>query len=136
MNYVYIPQNMYLCLEELQMKKFALVALSILIATATLGQTNAITPILQQLDQSDDSLQKVYLYNQLANRLKTTDVDRAIYYTKNALTLANQISSPEACGITNELMGELFEKKNNLQPSINYYFHRKYQIFPLYYSFY
>ncbi len=103
------------------MKKLAFFALSILITATSMGQTNAITPILQQLDQSEDSLQKVYLYNQLANRLKTTDVDRAIYYTKNALTLANQINSPEACGITNELMGELFEKKNNLQPSINYY---------------
>lgn len=68
-----------------------------------------------------DSLKKVYHYHKLANNYKVTDLDLAIFYNKKALTLANQIKSPEACALTNELMGELFQQNNNLQPSINYY---------------
>lgn len=71
--------------------------------------------------RSTDSLEKVYLLNQIANELKTSDIDQALYFNKKALKLANQIKSPDACGVTNELMGELFELKNNIQPSINYY---------------
>lgn len=74
-----------------------------------------------QLARTNDSLEKVYLLNTMAERLKTSDIEKAIYYSKKALKLANQIKSPEACGITNELMGELFGLKNNIQPSINYY---------------
>lgn len=69
----------------------------------------------------NDSLQKVFYYFDLANSTKATDLDLAIYYNKKALTLANKIKSPEACAVTNELMGELFNKSHNLQPSINYY---------------
>ena len=68
-----------------------------------------------------DSLEKVYYYHDLAINLKSTDLNLAIFYNKKALTLANKIKSPEACALTNELMGELFQKNNNLQPSINYY---------------
>lgn len=68
-----------------------------------------------------DSLNKVYHYHDLAINYKATDLNLAIFYNKKALTLANQIKSPEACALTNELMGELFQKNNNLQPSINYY---------------
>lgn len=86
-----------------------------------IGQTTSVGTILTQIEQSTDSLEKVHLYSEIANQLKTSDLNRAIYYTKNALTLANQINAPEACGSVNELMAQLFEKKNNLQPAINYY---------------
>ena len=69
----------------------------------------------------NDSLKKVFYYVDLANSTKSTNLDLAIYYNKKALTLANKIKSPEACAVTNELMGELFNKSHNLQPSINYY---------------
>lgn len=69
----------------------------------------------------NDSLQKVYYYFDLANSNKLTNLDLSIYYNKKALTLANKIKSPEACAVTNELMGELFNKSHNLQPAINYY---------------
>lgn len=68
-----------------------------------------------------DSLEKVYYYFNMANDYKANNLDLAIFYNKKALTLANKIKSHEACAFTNELMGELFSKSNNLQPSINYY---------------
>lgn len=69
----------------------------------------------------NDSLDKVYYYFNLASDFKNTNLDLAIFYNKKALKLANKIKSPDACAITNELMGELFEKGHNIQPSINYY---------------
>ncbi len=74
-----------------------------------------------QLARTTDSLEKVHLLNNMVEQLKTVDIDKALYFNKKALKLANQIKSPEACGLTNELMGELFDIKNNIQPSINYY---------------
>jgi len=79
---------------------------------------------VSQVDTSfynEDSLEKVYYFFDLANNFKNTNLDLAVFYNKKALKLANRIKSPEACALTNELMGELFQKGNNLQPSINYY---------------
>ena len=92
-----------------------------ILATVT-GQQN-INPetTIAETVNNPDSLEKVYHYHDLAINYKSTDLNLAIFYNKKALTLANQIKSPEACAITNELMGELFQKNNNLQPSINYY---------------
>ncbi len=70
---------------------------------------------------NEDSVEKVYYFYDLANNFKKTNLDLAVFYNKKALKLANRIKSPEACALTNELMGELFQKGNNLQPSINYY---------------
>ena len=77
--------------------------------------------ISQESENAQDSLKKVYQYYEMANKIKSTDLDLAIFYNKKALTLANKIKSPEACATTNELMGELFQRSNVLQPSINYY---------------
>lgn len=82
---------------------------------STLAQLNTLVA------RTTDSLEKVYLLNQIADELKLVDIDKAVYFNKKALKLANQIKSPDACGVTNELMGELFDLKNNIQPSINYY---------------
>jgi tetratricopeptide (TPR) repeat protein len=76
---------------------------------------------LDTTSRIEDSLQKVYYFYGLANNFKSNNLDLALFYNKKALTLANKIKSPEACAITNELMGELFQKGHNLQPSINYY---------------
>ncbi len=85
------------------------------------GQDTTLSFLNTLVARSTDSLEKVYLFNQIANELKATDIDKALYFNKKALKLANQIKSPDACGATNELMGELFDLKNNIQPSINYY---------------
>lgn len=74
-----------------------------------------------RLKNASDSLEKVYIYHDIVHGLKDTSVDQAINYAKQALRLVNQINSPEARGATNELMGELFGLKNNVQPAINYY---------------
>lgn len=85
------------------------------------GQDTTLAFLNTLVARSTDSLEKVYLLNQIANQLKSNDIDKALYFNKKALKLANQIKSPDACGVTNELMGELFDLKNNIQPSINYY---------------
>lgn len=88
---------------------------------ALLAQDSVLTRLNTQIARTTDSLEKVYLLNEIANVLKISDIDKALYFNKKALKLANQIKSPDACGVTNELMGELFDLKNNIQPSINYY---------------
>jgi len=88
---------------------------------ALLAQDSVLTRLNTQIARTTDSLEKVYLLNEIANELKISDIDKALYFNKKALKLANQIKSPDACGVTNELMGELFDLKNNIQPSINYY---------------
>lgn len=75
----------------------------------------------QNILNNNDSLAKVYLYHQMINKLKATSLDEAISLNRKALALANRVNSPEARGETNELMGELYGKKNNIQPAINYY---------------
>ena len=82
---------------------------------------NSINNQITEDGNFSDSLGKVYHFHSLANNYKNTNLDLAIFYNKKALTLANKIKSPEACAITNELMGELFHKNHSLQPSINYY---------------
>ena len=50
-----------------------------------------------------------------------TDINRSIYYNKEALTLVNPEANPLLNAKINHLMGDLFSKNNNLQPAINYY---------------
>ncbi len=85
------------------------------------GQTNGIIDLEQKLSLTNDSLDKVYLYYELAKELKDVSIDKAIDYNRKALRLANKIQSDTACGCINELMGELYDKTNNIQPAINYY---------------
>ncbi|MFK5854956.1 MAG: transcriptional regulator [Bacteroidota bacterium] len=75
----------------------------------------------KKLSLAEDSLQKVYIYYEKAQELMEDSLDKAIILNKKALRLANIIKSFEACGATNELMGELFTMNNNTQPAINYY---------------
>ncbi len=101
------------------MKKIVLLFFGIAFSCCINAKDNEINP--DTATRMDDSLQKVYYFYGLANNFKSNNLDLAIFYNKKALTLANKIKSPEACAITNELMGELFQKGHNLQPSINYY---------------
>jgi len=75
----------------------------------------------KEIPKANDSLQKVYQYFEIANKLKDDSLSKAIIFNKKALRLANKIKEIEACGATNELMGELYQLNNNTQPAINYY---------------
>ena len=77
--------------------------------------------IEDQLLKNKNSIEEVYLYYEMANEMKEDSLEKAITLNKKALKLANEIKSIEACAITNELMGELYQMNNNTQPAINYY---------------
>lgn len=68
-----------------------------------------------------DSLDQINEFYDLAYQYRDSDVDKAIGYNKQALKLANENRSKAMRAKVNKLMGELFEKKNNFQPAINYY---------------
>lgn len=69
----------------------------------------------------DDSAEKVSTLNALALFYSESDPERALYYSKKALSLANQLQNVEACAFSNMVMGQLFEINHNFQPTINYY---------------
>ncbi len=98
-----------------------ILVLCLLVTNTVLSQTANISNYEQKLSLANDSLEKVYIYHELVNDLKEESIDQAIIFNKKALRLANKIKSGEACGATNELMGELYDKNNNIQPAINYY---------------
>lgn len=98
-----------------------LIAFFISLVLGSFAVTENSAPQVDTIYNNEDSLEKVYYFYDLATNFKKTNLDLAVFYNKKALKLANRIKSPEACAITNELMGELFQKGNNLQPSINYY---------------
>jgi len=101
-------------------KYIALIILNIILFANVLGQPNSNSPE-NNLLQRKDSLNKVYLYHELVNSIKDDSLSKAIILTKKALKLANEVKSIEACGLTNELMGELYNMNHNTQPAINYY---------------
>jgi len=98
-----------------------LILLSLLINIPIQSQTQNYNNLQHKLSSATDSLEKVYIYHSLVNELKNDSLELAIKYNKKALKLANNIKSSNACGATNELMGELYNKNNNIQPAINYY---------------
>ncbi len=49
------------------------------------------------------------------------DIDRALLYSKEALKKVNPKKEPLLTAKINQLMGDLYSRKNNLQPAINYY---------------
>ncbi len=101
-------------------KHIILFFLNIILVISVYSQPQS-NDMLGKLSQVEDSLQKVYLYHEMANEMKEDSLDKAITFNKKALKLANEVKSIEACGITNELMGELYQMNNNTQPAINYY---------------
>lgn len=96
---------------------------SVLKQTAGLGQiavynTDSLAALLPTLSDSED---KIELLNNLAVALRESDPDKALYYSRQALSIATQLQSIPSCAVTNKVMGEIFEFKHNYQPSINYY---------------
>jgi tetratricopeptide (TPR) repeat protein/DNA-binding CsgD family transcriptional regulator len=77
--------------------------------------------LIARLTLLKDNLEKVQTLNALALHYSETLPDKALYYSKKALALANQIQNVQACAISNKVMGELFEIQHNYQPTINYY---------------
>jgi tetratricopeptide (TPR) repeat protein len=77
--------------------------------------------LITLLSNAEENLTKVFYYNKLAEHLKESDPERALYYSRQALALGNKLQSVESCALTNKIMGEIFENEHNYQPSINYY---------------
>ncbi len=77
--------------------------------------------LIARLAVLDDNLEKVQTLNELALHYSESIPDKALYYSKKALALANQIQNVQACAVSNKVMGELFEIQHNYQPTINYY---------------
>jgi tetratricopeptide (TPR) repeat protein len=102
-------------------KKYFLLLLINLIVSSNLFCQTENTNFDKEIPKATDSLQKVYQYFEIANKLKNDSLSKAIIFNKKALRLANKIKEIEACGATNELMGELYQLNNNTQPAINYY---------------
>ena len=77
--------------------------------------------LLNILWRTENNLEKVKILNQLALIYSEINNERAIDYAQQALSLANKSQDNEACAVSNCIMAEIFEKENNLQPTINYY---------------
>lgn len=77
--------------------------------------------IIARIAVMNENREKVEALNALGLMLAKHDPDRAIFYVKQALSLANQLQSVESCANTNMILADLYEKKHNYQPSINYY---------------
>jgi tetratricopeptide (TPR) repeat protein len=77
--------------------------------------------IIARIAVMEENNNKVEALNALGLMLAKHDPDRAIYYVKQALSLANQLQSVESCANTNMILADLYERKHNFQPSINYY---------------
>lgn len=77
--------------------------------------------IIARIAVMEENNNKVEALNALGLMLGKHDPDRAIYYVKQALSLANQLQSVESCANTNMILADLYERKHNFQPSINYY---------------
>jgi tetratricopeptide (TPR) repeat protein/DNA-binding CsgD family transcriptional regulator len=93
----------------------------IILGISAMPQNTNFSKYRLELNNAHDSLQKVYLYHEIINEIKDSSPDDAIIFAKKAIQLANKVQSPKACGLTNELLGELWGMKNSIQPAINYY---------------
>ncbi len=82
------------------------------IGTAGIRATYAEDSLIPEEAQTD--------YNTAVNIAKQ-DIDRALLYSKEALRKVNPKQEPLLNAKINQLMGDLYSKKNNLQPAINYY---------------
>ncbi|MDN5350416.1 MAG: hypothetical protein PWQ54_1812 [Bacteroidales bacterium] len=99
---------------------FVLLSLSCKLSIAQ-DQPYVSDSLIARLALLEDNLEKVQTLNALALHYSETIPDKALYYSKKALALANQIQNVKACAISNRVMGELFEIQHNYQPAINYY---------------
>jgi tetratricopeptide (TPR) repeat protein/DNA-binding CsgD family transcriptional regulator len=99
---------------------FVLLLLSSKLSTAQ-DQPYVSDSLIARLALLEDNLEKVQTLNELALHHSETMPEKALYYSKKALALANQIQNVKACAISNKVMGELFEIQHNYQPTINYY---------------
>ncbi|MBU1009446.1 MAG: tetratricopeptide repeat protein [Bacteroidetes bacterium] len=77
--------------------------------------------IISRIALMENNIAKVDALNSLTLLLKEEDPERAIYYGKQALSLANQLKSIESCAVTNKIVAGLYESRHNFQPCINYY---------------
>ncbi len=102
---------------------FLLILTAILlgIIPSTNSQPFVSDSLIRRLTLLNDSVEMVSTLNALAIYYSESDPERALYYSKRALSLANQLKNVESCAFSNMVMGQLFEIKHNFQPTINYY---------------
>ena len=100
-------------------KRFSIFFFTIVFSSILFSQVNS--DLKLETSDTNDNLEKVYLYLRLAREIRAVDIEQAISYNRQALQLANIIQSDEARAAASELMGELFQMTNNFQPSINYF---------------
>ena len=77
--------------------------------------------LISTLPVTEDNPDKVKTLALIAGIVSKTDPERALFYSRQALSLANKLQLAEASGIAHQSMAEVFEIRKNFQPSINYY---------------
>lgn len=77
--------------------------------------------LISTLPVTEDNPDKVKTLALIAGIISKTDPERALFYSRQALSLANKLQLAEASGIAHQSMAEVFEIRKNFQPSINYY---------------
>jgi tetratricopeptide (TPR) repeat protein len=97
------------------------VLIPVLLCNSLSAQPYPADSIIASIAVMAENEEKVKALNSLGLMLSDQDADRAIYYVKQALSLANQLQSVESCANTNMILAELYESRHNYQPSINYY---------------
>lgn len=100
---------------------FVISVLFVLNSIPTNASSYASDSLISRLVEIDNSLEKVSTLNKLALFFSDTDPGKALFYSKKALSLANELQNVEACALSNKVMGQLFEHQHNYQPTINYY---------------
>lgn len=68
---------------------------------------DSLAAVLPQLQEGEE---KVQLLNKIAIALSEKDPDKALYYSRQALSMATNLQSIPSCALSNKVMGEIFEK--------------------------
>lgn len=76
---------------------------------------------MAKLQNTDNDTLRVSLLNDIAIAFSDTNIDRSVYYARQALNLANQINYKEGIALSNMNLADIFKDAGNYQPAKNYY---------------
>lgn len=107
--------------RNLKPLRFIISALFLSIALHSAALSYVSDSLISRLAVLKNSVEKVNTLNKLALFYDYSDPEKALFYSKKALSLANELQNVEACALSNKVMGQLFEHQHNYQPTINYY---------------
>lgn len=107
--------------RNLKPLRFIISALFLSIALHSSAFSYVSDSLISRLAVLENSVEKVNTLNKLALFYDYSDPEKALFYSKKALSLANELQNVEACALSNKVMGQLFEHQHNYQPTINYY---------------